>query len=302
DHRSFSLQEFYESWLYIFGDQFESSSKFKNPTIVMKPGVYKGLQNTNLMISSSVNIKSTSGSTKTLIDCEGIGPGIMVNNEYFSLSGFSVSNCRGNLGGALKIDSEMTTFSDLQIFNNLASYGSGLYVTSKSVTIKDSSFVNNTALEGGGAIYSNSSTISFENTIIGCNSNSSKYDIIATKKSYLEFDVVAIDIIGTSCEDESTIVNSNGDSLCFKTGLCKSSTTTPPQVDESYGKFTCNFDGQCDIFTENCLSCPNDCQQCRLKAWKLEYFSDHIPDVHPLQNGSITSVPTSNLTNFMKGV
>jgi len=297
DHRSFSLQEFYESWLSIFGDQFESSSKFKNPTIVLKSGVYKGLKNTNLIISSSVNIKSISGSIKTSIDCEGIGSGIIANTDYFSLSGVSVSNCRGNVGGALRVTSEMTMITDVQVYNNLASFGSGLYVTSKSVSIKDSSFVNNTALEGGGAIYSNSSTISFENTLISCNSNTSKYDIVA-KKSYVEFDST-IDNIGTSCDDESTMVNANGDNLCAKTGSCKS--TTLPQIDESYGKFTCNNDGGCDFFTENCLSCPNDCKKCRLKAWKLEYFSNYIPGISALQNGSTTSVPTANLTNFMKG-
>eukprot|EP01132_Coremiostelium_polycephalum_P011916 gene11916-14571_t len=58
-----------------------------------------------------------------------------------------------------------------------------------------------------------------------------------------------------------------------------------------------------DPESENCLSCPSDCSQCKFNGWRFEYFSGSIPLFNPLNEtklGSISSLPKPEIFNFMQ--
>jgi len=144
-------------------------------SIIVADGVYKGVGNKRLNLSSSAtSISSVNGPESTIIDCEGDGYGIDLFSGTFSLTGFTIRNCQRNFqnpnrsfpeegsygGAAISIHSTYTVLTNVTLENNSATgFGGAIYIWSNSVEIYNSTITNNVVNGLGGGIYTQSANI-----------------------------------------------------------------------------------------------------------------------------------------------
>ncbi|KYQ88511.1 hypothetical protein DLAC_11229 [Tieghemostelium lacteum] len=302
----------YDGWDLFDYLHYYRYQSFSNdiPTIIVNPGVYTGDKNKNLYIDFPVNIQSIGGSTKTIIDCETFGNGLSVSgSSSFYLNGFTIKQCHANFGGAINITNSLSNLVDVTFRDNFASLGGALSVSMKSTILSSCNFYNNKALESGGAIYSEAAIIKIVSSEFICNSNISKYDILSSLSSSITIDSESkVANIGVSCKTSGQLTYNLQDK-CNVLGSCPSTVVVPEnpgtQNPESPNPgsskvYTCVKDGFCDLLTENCLSCPEDCDQCKFEGWKLESYAGLISlDGNQTLPSIVQQVQEPSVVNFM---
>jgi len=199
-------------------------------TIIVNDGVYKGLGNKNLNISSSsLSLSSVNGPSKTIIDCENDGYGIdLFNGGGFYLTGFTIRNCyrhfqnpnrssiaEGNYGGgALSVHSTYTVLTNIRLENNNATgLGGAIYIYSDSVEIYNSTIINNNVIGVGGGVFIQSANLKIGNdTVIESNKASQNGSDLFCISASVELLDKASDISSITCA--SCSVSRNNTQLC----------------------------------------------------------------------------------------
>eukprot|EP01132_Coremiostelium_polycephalum_P003337 gene3337-4183_t len=277
-------------------------------TIYVKPGTYSGRKNKGLTASVSMTIRSTLGSAKTIIDCEGNGNAMDVRAAQFQMSGFTIQNCRGSKGGAMGITQTMAILSDMVFKDNVGALGGALYIQSKSTSLVSSSFVGNQALENGAHLYFESASLNILNTKFYCSKNSPAKNEISCLLSSATFENTAnftnVRVQCDSCNFENDDTN-----YCGSTSTtCKDENPGGPgnpgeTCQAPINSPQCVPDGVCDVMKESCLTCPQDCPSCSFNGFKLTTYVGCDPNVlKPECIHSITSVSTPSVVQFMKDV
>ncbi|KAF2075621.1 hypothetical protein CYY_003089 [Polysphondylium violaceum] len=132
-------------------------------TLTLLPGIYKGIDNNEIVIDGDhiKKITSLNGASSTVIDCEGFGFGLKVlNTKKFSLSSVTIKNCRSTFGGAFYSVNSVATINNVIFKNNFATEGGAIYVSgARRLTVTNCVFKDNQAISTGAAIYSDLSNV-----------------------------------------------------------------------------------------------------------------------------------------------
>jgi hypothetical protein len=115
-------------------------------TVLVAPGTYFE----NLSIAKSLNLRSTSGASETIIDGQRTRAVIDARGtgtERITISGFTITNGRLDfpfqLGGGVVLASVIAAVSDNVIIGNIGCYGSGISTTTAAVTIERNRIADN---------------------------------------------------------------------------------------------------------------------------------------------------------------
>jgi len=136
--------------------------------ILLLPGIYTGLKNTEILIESYREITSLNGPASTIINCENYGFGFrVINSKRFTLNGVSITNCVSDQGAALYLQNSPASITNVHFLNNHASNGGAIYVTGKDIQLSNCLFDSNSVIHSGSSIYSELATVRIkgENTI-----------------------------------------------------------------------------------------------------------------------------------------
>jgi predicted outer membrane repeat protein len=122
-------------------------------TILLQNGVYNGKNNTNIVITKSINIEGLG--SKVVLDAQG-------KNRIFTVSGKNVSlknlklikGYSSNKGGAIYHKTGDLTIIKCTFTNNKAFEGGAIYSEKNKLAVINSNFIKNRAEIYGGAIYS----------------------------------------------------------------------------------------------------------------------------------------------------
>jgi hypothetical protein len=146
-------------------------------TVLVATGTYTGVGNKNLTFDDkNIVLMSTGGAISTIIDCEGIGTGIIFNSGEDSTSvmdGFTIARGDSGNGGGIYISSSSSpTVQNCIITDNEAGIGGGgIYIKQNS----DPTFVNcsitSNSSNGGGGVKCDSASAMFINCIISGNTS-----------------------------------------------------------------------------------------------------------------------------------
>ncbi|BCS94854.1 hypothetical protein DSLASN_04860 [Desulfoluna limicola] len=119
-----------------------------NDTVVISDGTYTSTENVKILAEKRITIRSVNGPEKTIIDCQGNGIGIVVNNGV-TISGLTVTNAsRGGIRG-----NGTSTIENCIIKNNYGErHGGGLAFEYGSPRIENCRIEENSSLSGGGGI------------------------------------------------------------------------------------------------------------------------------------------------------
>lgn len=131
-------------------------------TVIVAPGTYTGIGNTNISISGEdITVRSTDPNNQsvvnnTIIDCNNFGRGFSLESNTV-VEGFTITDGNTDYGGAINIGFYNPTIRKCNIISNHATiFGGGIYYdgsSSTSVTITDCNISNNTADNRGGGIF-----------------------------------------------------------------------------------------------------------------------------------------------------
>ena len=151
-----------ETALKSIGEGLNKSSN--RDTLELVAGTYNGADNRNLNMQGLTRIiRSVSGPTTTIIDCENQGPAFVFNNDESDsvhISGLTIINGSNNNGGAVSISGADPVFENM-IFkdNNSSANGGAVYANNSQSSFTNSVFLDNHA-SSGAAVYSSGGDVS----------------------------------------------------------------------------------------------------------------------------------------------
>ncbi len=124
--------------IHVAGGTYSAIATAESFPLVMKEGVNLSGDNRDTTILDGGNVA-------TVVSANGLNTG--------SLSGFTVTNGRAQVGGGIKVSNCGITISDNIIKNNEAGSGGGIYVSEGAATISDNQIIVNRAEMFGGGLY-----------------------------------------------------------------------------------------------------------------------------------------------------
>ncbi|KAF2069409.1 hypothetical protein CYY_009274, partial [Polysphondylium violaceum] len=249
--------------------------------LYVKEGDYFGVNNKGLDIDFNLNIISTKGSSKTIIDCQKSGYAFRFSGSVdtsISINGFTIRRCASSKGAAIHVSNYDATIEDLVFFENRAREGSAIYVadSTRLLMIDDCAFHHNT---GSAALYlTNIENVDIRSTDFNSNDN----DVVCGGNTF----ITSADgsFFGSTCNDQCQIVDEiEYDDLCGQTrffspvncdfdGQCQSTENSQScPSDCPFNQFPCNNNGLCDS-NENFDTCPKDCSRQDHPGWKLDVY------------------------------
>ncbi|KAF2069053.1 hypothetical protein CYY_009625, partial [Polysphondylium violaceum] len=282
-----------------FNDAINYLSLFRSsygdtPTLLVREGVYLGQDNKEMQIDFNINIISTEGSERTIIDCENAGYGFyLYKSNSVTIKGFTIKQCVSGLGGAIQASNTRTDLEDIVFYSNNAREGSAIYSTSLNLNIQSCKFLKN---QGDYALVVKDSFALIKFTKFIANTN----DLLCFGQNS---EIISLEsVFGSKCSggceiSDQNLLNVCGlsklDTECNHDGVCDSqienndNCPTDCPTDSKH----CNSDGICQLPFENLDNCPQDCNLLRLPGWKLE--STDIFVEKPIQAN--TGLDLSNL-------
>jgi len=153
-----------------------------NTLIYLNKGVYTGLGNKNLNLSSVyINIIGDSAGD-TVVDCQGDGYAFQFTSGTFLLANVTIQNCFRNTstpqignfsgGAAISVTSTYTQLDNVVIRNNTAKgLGGAIFILSNSVLITNSVIVGSHSDLYGGGVFIQSASLETYNTTITQNTD-----------------------------------------------------------------------------------------------------------------------------------
>ncbi|KYQ92324.1 hypothetical protein DLAC_06287 [Tieghemostelium lacteum] len=303
----------FDDWMDLedsFGQYAYTNSSFSNDktyNIIVKPGIYKGKNNKGISVSNlPINIISLEGSSRTIIDCEGVSKFVDVSNSLFQMNGFTVMNCRGNRGGAISLVQSLSVFNDLVFLNNSASYGGSIYLSYKGLSMTNVQFKSNWAWDKGGSIYFEYASLSLQSTTFSCSSVSPSKDSISCISSSASFDNPSLTGVGVSCDSSCEFGSDDQVNYCSTVQVCSGGPDGGNGGDLCLVepiKPKCNNNSICDILEESCLGCESDCPSCNFNGMRLISYQGCNPS--KLTDSciyNIQAITTPFVEFFMKNV
>ena len=147
-------------------------------TVLVADGTYTGTGNRDVDFDGkAIVVRSETGATATVIDCEGAGRGFQFLREETAdsrLEGFTVTNGYSETdGGAIYCRSSSPTIRDCTIAGNTASTGGGIGCYLSSPLVENCVIEENFSYEKGGAIYCRESSPTLSNCFVERNSSAS---------------------------------------------------------------------------------------------------------------------------------
>jgi len=256
-----------------------------NNAIILKDGVYKGLENTELVLDDGkpLDIRSFNGNAKVIIDCDRYSYFMKLSNSVmFSFSDITIKNCMSNRGGAFYIENSDTIFSNVQFINNQATNGGAIYSYQSKVILTNVLFKDNKVLKNGAAIYSYLSEV----VVTGDSTFKDNQNIDSLQNRDILCQNSTIDINNGAFADDAVFkcldscdASYAHRSLCHDVAHKADTPTEAPKCS----------DGKC-TGAESCLNCPNDCS-C--------YFNGMVQEIY--QPGcSIFSFLSEDYKNIFK--
>ncbi|KYR00012.1 hypothetical protein DLAC_03509 [Tieghemostelium lacteum] len=288
-------------WDWIFPNDFNFDREVQSfPTIYLKPGLYSGENNKEIVISKSLSIKSLEGKGKTFIDCEGFGGFVNINSvSNFEIDGVTIRKCKRNFGAALNVTDSIVSVSNCDFIGNMASFGGAISSFDSRLIVSNSKFSNNIALENGFSLSTILSEVTLYNTILTCSTGIPK-DVYTVSTNYVSDSESKLEQSNIICSGNNNtfIVDFNDKTLCNNSVSCLPPTTTTEEFPNFSKEFTCNNDAYCDPINENCMSCPGVCDVCKIQSWKLESFSEYIVTENDKTVGVVQSLNKPTIENF----
>ena len=146
-------------------------------TVLVADGTYVGPGNKDLDFKGkAITVKSENGPDNSIIDCEGIGRGVIFQNgekEDSIVSGFTIKNGHAEYGGAIICSIASPTITNCIISNNTADIqGGGIRASSSShtININNCTIIGNRALAGsGGGLSFDTCSVTVTKSIISNN-------------------------------------------------------------------------------------------------------------------------------------
>ena len=126
--------------------------------VLLADGTYTGVGNYNIDFSGkSITVKSTGGADVCIVDCQGLGRGILIyNGETVTLEGLTVTNgdAGGNHGGGIYANGSDIIVVGCIFDSNSARDGSAVYSYVASSFFTNCTFISNNSAADGGAVFS----------------------------------------------------------------------------------------------------------------------------------------------------
>ncbi|EFA79400.1 hypothetical protein PPL_07818 [Heterostelium album PN500] len=179
--------------------------------IIAMPGTYRGPNNKELLINFNVEIRSEGGYSATIIDCENAGSAFTIQfSNSFILSGFTITNCNSQTGGAISATDSNVNVKESKFINNKGYQGGAIYLDKTNFNLENSFISKNQALDKGAAIYISDSSSNILSTEIKCNTGN-EIQLIGTSMMLFSTDLSKVAV---NCDDSSSIDSDNGASYC----------------------------------------------------------------------------------------
>ncbi|EGG15642.1 hypothetical protein DFA_10484 [Cavenderia fasciculata] len=123
--------------------------------IFIKTGTYTGINNINILVSSSnLVISAENENAIVTIDCQSVGQAFVIEKQsVVTLNGIKIINCSSSKGSSISISQKSSVILDkVQILSSRSDFGS-IYVSQSNLVVSNSAFNSNTAMTYGAAIY-----------------------------------------------------------------------------------------------------------------------------------------------------
>ncbi len=125
-------------------------------TVIVLPGLYVGAGNINLDYAGRlITVRSSKGPTQTVIDCQGLGRGVVFQNcedQTAVLDGFTIIHGNADRGGGILCDASSPTITRCNIIDNFGYSGGGIRVVRSFTRITHCVIARNSSTEGGAGI------------------------------------------------------------------------------------------------------------------------------------------------------
>ncbi|KYQ91472.1 hypothetical protein DLAC_08439 [Tieghemostelium lacteum] len=254
----------------------------KGITILLSPGLYKGLSNKEITIDSfPLEIKSLGSRINTVIDCQKTSNFLIVNNSpLLTMEDITIQNCVSINGGGLYIGNSITSLKNIAIVNNNAYYGGAVYFKGGISTLDNVWIQDNSATLQGSGLYLTTHSMTFSSSFIGCNPGSNQNQDFYLVDSAIILENSNVTLVGATCSNSDFYPNPP--KICDKKTSCPVGsipafqtiipTTTTPYT------LPCNNNGLCQPdLNEDCTTCPNDCPSCKFTGSLLEVYGGCTP-------------------------
>ena len=124
-------------------------------TVVVLPGLYVGVGNINLDYGGRlITVRSSDGPAHTIIDCQGLGRGIVFQSgedPTAVFEGFTITHGNADRGGAVYCNGSSPTIKGCDIVANVGHSGGGIYCHDNAhAVITGCRLLNNTGTYNGG--------------------------------------------------------------------------------------------------------------------------------------------------------
>jgi len=132
--------------------------------VIISPGTYTGLQNRTIYLSGkAITVRGTDPTdpktvADTVIDCQGLGYAFYCRVSDAIISGLTITNASGGVGGAICCMGGSPKVTNCVISGNWATSGGGIACLAGSPEISNCILSDNSASPLGGAIYCNSNS------------------------------------------------------------------------------------------------------------------------------------------------
>ncbi|EGG19565.1 hypothetical protein DFA_00143 [Cavenderia fasciculata] len=271
---------------------FSTENKLTLPIILIQQGIYAGTDNKNIRI----NDMTIQFVTPIIIDCEGIGQGLIIENSNVMISGITFANCSKSQGSTIHALNSVVTLENCTITKSRTDNSNVLFSSSK-LFVSKTNFTNNYATNSGGAIVAVNSIVEIGKGVVFSKNNRTSSngrlvsdDIVASNKSTVYFvDAGGVETKNVFCDESSTVDDSKGLSLCpMKNDLSSASPSSPPPY--------CG-DSFCDTVNENYFNCPQDCPSIQFSGFIKEEWTDS----NPLKVSSPMLYPKTTILDGVEG-
>jgi hypothetical protein len=141
-------------------------------TVLVDPGVYVeniNFNGKNIVVGSLfLTTGDTSYISKTVMNGDSSGSVITISSGDSTtvISGFTITNGKGDEGGGINVYNASPTFSNIRIIGNRSSNGGGLNAESSNFKLVNSVIANNMSSYMGGGVHAGNSYPVFENVIV----------------------------------------------------------------------------------------------------------------------------------------
>ncbi|EGG22993.1 hypothetical protein DFA_05123 [Cavenderia fasciculata] len=220
--------------------------------INMLNGTYKGLNNKNLVISSSTIILGATKGNQVTIDCEQLGSVFRIEKQgTVTLNGIKIQHCSGSSGSSISIyDLSTVMLENVTISSSKSDLGS-IYVSQSNLIINNATFSSNIAMVSGGAIYACQDS---KVTISGSFFSENKQRLVVNEQDTLIYSDLAVDSSFASVDQLGSIKvfclspNSIATNKNTTKSICTSANTAPADTSQD-NFFVCSANSNTNCST-----------------------------------------------------